>query len=117
LVAFHAFARTQFDLPILSIQCDNGGEFVNTRIDTLCSTYGVLLRFLCPHTSQQNGKAEHALCITNDVIRTLLIQVSLPAFYWVEALYFHLPHKHTTHGGGTILHPLHHLVRGLFSLS
>jgi hypothetical protein len=33
LVAFHAYAKTHFNLPILAIQCDNGGEFVNTRLD------------------------------------------------------------------------------------
>jgi transposase InsO family protein len=82
LVAFHAFAKTHFNLPILAIQCDNGGEFLNTCLDTFCVAHGVLLCFSCPHTSQQNGKAERAIRTTNDVIRTLLFQAYLPPSFW-----------------------------------
>jgi hypothetical protein len=32
----------------------------------------------CPYTSQQNGKAERILRTTNNVIRTLLFQASMP---------------------------------------
>lgn len=32
LIAFHAYVHTQFNLPILAIQCDNGGEFINTHL-------------------------------------------------------------------------------------
>jgi hypothetical protein len=40
----------------------------------------------CPHTSPQNGKTEHTIQSTNNVIRSLLFQASLPARYWVEGL-------------------------------
>uniref|UniRef100_A0A8R7QYA1 Integrase catalytic domain-containing protein n=1 Tax=Triticum urartu TaxID=4572 RepID=A0A8R7QYA1_TRIUA len=70
-LAFHAYAQTQFNLSILSIQCDNGHEFNNTKLDLFFSTNGILLRFSCPYTSQQNGKAERAIRTTNNVIRTL----------------------------------------------
>jgi hypothetical protein len=32
----------------------------------------------CPYTSQQNGKAERTIRTTNNVIRTLLFQASMP---------------------------------------
>ena len=57
-LAFHAYTHTQFNLPILAIQCDNGREFENTKINSLCAHHGILLRFSCPYTSQQNGKAD-----------------------------------------------------------
>jgi hypothetical protein len=41
----------------------------------------------CPYTSPQNGKAECIIRSVNNVIRTLLIQASLPGRYWVEGLH------------------------------
>jgi hypothetical protein len=40
-----------------------------------------------PYTSPQNGKAECIIRSVNNVIRTLLIQASLPGRYWVEGLH------------------------------
>jgi hypothetical protein len=41
----------------------------------------------CLYTSPQNGKAERIICSINNVIRTLLIQPSLPGHYWDEELH------------------------------
>jgi hypothetical protein len=41
----------------------------------------------CPYTSPQNGKAEYIIRTINNVIRTLLIQASLPGRYWAEGLH------------------------------
>jgi hypothetical protein len=38
----------------------------------------------CPYTSPQNGKAERIIHSVNNVIRTLLIEASLPRRYWAE---------------------------------
>jgi hypothetical protein len=40
----------------------------------------------CPYTSPQNSKAERMIWTTNDVMRTLLIQASLPPRLWAECL-------------------------------
>jgi hypothetical protein len=42
---------------------------------------------LCPYTFPQNGKAKHIICTINNVIRTVLIQASLPRCYWAEGLH------------------------------
>jgi hypothetical protein len=42
---------------------------------------------LCPYTSFQNGKAKRIIRSINNVIRTLLIQASLPGRYWAEGLH------------------------------
>jgi hypothetical protein len=42
---------------------------------------------LCPYTSPQNGKTERIIRTINNVIRTLLIQTSLPGRYWAEGLH------------------------------
>ena len=41
----------------------------------------------CPYTSQQNGTAERSIRTINNILRSLLFQVSLPPVYWVEALH------------------------------
>ena len=41
----------------------------------------------CPYTSPQNGKAERMIRTTNNVMRTLLIQASLPPHFWAESLH------------------------------
>jgi hypothetical protein len=86
-VAFHAFVTTHFNLPIRTIQCDNGKEFDNTKLNTFFQTHGTVFRFFCPYTSQQNGKAERAICTTNDGIRCLLFQASMPPNLWAKALH------------------------------
>jgi IS30 family transposase len=83
---FFAYVSTQFGCPIKSIQCDNGREFDNSSSRAFFLANGVSLRMSCPYTSQQNGMAERILRTTNNIIRTLLFQASMPPSYWVDAL-------------------------------
>ncbi|VFQ62925.1 unnamed protein product [Cuscuta campestris] len=48
---------------------------------------GILSRFSCPYTSQQNGRAERTIRTLNNTVRTLLFQANLPPHFWVEALH------------------------------
>jgi hypothetical protein len=91
LASFRAFAYTQFNLHLASIQCDNGREFDNAKLHSLAAAHGIHIRFSCPYTSQQNGKAERVICTVNDIVRALLFQASLPPRFGVEALH------HATH--------------------
>jgi len=84
--AFIAYVHTQFRLPILAFQTDNGREYDNTALRLLLSSHGTQLRLSCPYTSQQNGKAERVLRSTNDYVRTLLIHSAAPSAFWAEAL-------------------------------
>jgi hypothetical protein len=85
-INFKTYVNTHFFLPIKFIQCDNGKEFNNFANRNFFLQHGILLRFSCPYTSPQNGKVERSLCIINDIIRTLLIQSSMPSMFWAEAL-------------------------------
>ncbi|KAL8128606.1 hypothetical protein V2J09_017761 [Rumex salicifolius] len=64
-----------------------GREFDNNDLHSFFSTNGVLLRFSCPHTSQQNGKAERMIRTITDTIRTFLFHGRLSPLFWVEALH------------------------------
>jgi hypothetical protein len=80
------WVSTQFGLTIKVVQCDNGCEFDNHTSRSFFLSQGVQLRMSCPYTSPQNGKAERMIRTTNDVMRTLPIQASLPPCLWAEYL-------------------------------
>jgi hypothetical protein len=84
---FFAYVATQFSCTVKAIQCDNGREFDNSSTRTFLPSKGAQLRMSCPYTSPQNGKAERIIRTINNVIRTLLIQASLPECYWAEGLH------------------------------
>jgi hypothetical protein len=84
---FFAYIATQFSCTVKAIQCDNGREFDNSSTWTFLLSRGAQLRMSCPYTSPQNGKAERIIRTINNVIRTLLIQASLPGRYWAEGLH------------------------------
>jgi hypothetical protein len=87
LLHFFAWVSTQFGLTVKAVQCDNGREFDNSTSRSFFLTRGVQLRMSCPYTFPQNGKAERMIRTTNDVMRTLLIQASLPPRFWAESLH------------------------------
>jgi hypothetical protein len=62
-------------------------EFDNSFTRTFLLSKGAQLRMSCPYTSPQNSKAEHIIRTIKNVIRTLLIQASLPGRYWAEGLH------------------------------
>ena len=47
---------------------------------------GIISQRSCPYTPQQNGVAERKNHHLLDVVRTLLIESSVPTKFWVEAL-------------------------------
>lgn len=49
---FYAYARTQFQLPVFSVQTDNGREFDSHASCELLASHGTVLRLSCPYTSQ-----------------------------------------------------------------
>lgn len=86
LLHFHAYVSTQFQLPLIAFQSDNGKEFDNHAIRSHFANYGTAFWLSCPYTSQQNGKAERILWTLNDCIRSLLIHAGMPPSFWAEAL-------------------------------
>ena len=85
--AFYTFQKhveRMLDAKIKTVQTDWGGEY--RRLSRLFQKEGIAHRVSCPHTSQQNGKAERILRTLNDGVRTLLLHASMPPRWWAEAL-------------------------------
>jgi transposase InsO family protein len=77
LISFHAFVQTQFCRPILAFQSDNGGKFDNKAFGSFLAARGIALCLTCPHTSQQNGRAERLLRTLNDSVCTMLLHAAM----------------------------------------
>ena len=86
ILSFHAYVSTQFQLPILSFQTDNGKEFDNQALRAHFATHGIVFRLSCPYTSSQNGTAERIIRTLNDCVRSMLLHAGMPPSFWVEAL-------------------------------
>jgi hypothetical protein len=84
---FFTYVSTQFGRTVKAIQCDNGCVFDNSSTRFFLLSNGTHLQMSCPYTSPQNGKVECIIRSVNNVIRTLLIQASLPRRYWAEGLH------------------------------
>ena len=50
------------------------------------STHGLIQQTSCPHTSQQNGVAEHKNQTLLEITRALMFEAQVPAHYWREAI-------------------------------
>lgn len=83
---FCAYVRTQFHLPLQSVQANNGCEFGNHASCSFFATHGITLHLSCLYTSQQNGKSERMIRTVNDIIRTLLFHAYMSPPFWAEAL-------------------------------
>lgn len=84
--SFFVYAHTQFGIPVLALQTDNGKEYDSYALRSLLSLHGAVLRLSCPYSSQQNGKAERILRTINDCVRTMLVHSAAPLSFWAEAL-------------------------------
>ena len=49
---FISYVQTQFRLPLLALQTDNGKEYDSNAMHLLLSNLGIQSRLSCPYTSQ-----------------------------------------------------------------
>jgi len=63
------------------------------------------------HQRIKNGKAEHIIRSTNNIIRSLLFQAGLPSAYWAEALHTATLTEHLAYQDPSVLHAALHSLR------
>lgn len=83
---FSIFVQTQFHRDIQSFRSDNGGEFINQYLSHLFLEYGLVHQTSCPHTPEQNGRAERSHRLLMETTLALLHQAGLPVQFWLKAL-------------------------------
>ncbi|KAL4022729.1 hypothetical protein IC575_016474 [Cucumis melo] len=77
--------RTQFSCHIKTLRTDNALEYNDFTFLSFLSQQGTLVQRSCPHTSQQNGRAERKHRHILDSVRALLLSASCPEKFWGEA--------------------------------
>ncbi|RVW59204.1 Retrovirus-related Pol polyprotein from transposon RE1 [Vitis vinifera] len=65
---------------------DSGGEYMSNEFQDFLQSKGIISQRSCPSTPQQNGVAERKNRHLLDVVRTLLLDSSVPPRFWCEAL-------------------------------
>ncbi|MBP1527053.1 MAG: DDE-type integrase/transposase/recombinase [Spiroplasma ixodetis] len=81
------------------LRCDNGKEYINSKLESYCQKEGVLIEPCPAYTSQLNGAAERFNRTLQDKIRALLFDSGYPTSMWEYAaavgvyVYNRLPSK------------------------
>ncbi|KAJ0801453.1 putative RNA-directed DNA polymerase [Helianthus annuus] len=83
---FYELVLTQFKRKIKIIRSDNGTEFVNSQMDNLCKTKGILHQTSCSYTPQQNGVVERKHRHLLNTARALMFQGGLPLRFWSDCV-------------------------------
>ncbi|POM68330.1 Integrase catalytic core protein [Phytophthora palmivora] len=78
--------RTTARLKIKVLRSDNGGEYWNKSMKTLCDDKLIKHEFTVPHNPEQNGIAERTNRTLVEMTRCILKESGLDKSYWCEAM-------------------------------
>ena len=70
-----------------NIHSDGGKEFDKKSMHELFLKHGIYFRKSCPDTQQQNKVAERKHMHLLEMTHCFLIDASLPASFWLDAIY------------------------------
>lgn len=97
-----ALQERRTGLKVKRIRSDNGGEFLSNDWTEYYTQNGIMHERTIPYSPEQNGKAERAVGIVKDGIRTYLIESGLSRGYWGAAA---MNFTHTRNMIPTTRHP------------
>ncbi|CAI7837051.1 unnamed protein product, partial [Closterium sp. NIES-53] len=80
-----------YDLPVLRLHSDRGGDFSSDLLRDFCRGEGILHSFMLPDSPRQNGIAERHIGLVREVARTSMIHAAAPRFLWLVTLESALP--------------------------
>lgn len=83
--SFNAMVKAQRRGPIVYLQCDGGGEFINTEFKKYLAAEGTQLRVNAPYTHEHNPKAERGIRTITEKLNCMLKHAHLASSFWAEA--------------------------------
>lgn len=89
LISFIRQANTRFSskgFKVGAVRSDNGGEFVNQKLQLFYEEQGIRQELTVPEHLYQNGVAERLNQTLLTMARSLLIGAGLPKLFWGEAV-------------------------------
>ena len=81
-INFQKLVERQLNTSIKHLQSDNGGEFLAFK--SYLQSQGICHQVSCPHTPEQNGRAERKIRDLVEIGLALSAQASLPLKYWMQ---------------------------------
>ena len=85
-IEFKELVEKQTSRQIKNFRTDNGGEFINKRLDDYLKSNGIWHEKIIPFTSEQNCVAERLNRTLVERVRCMLLKTILPEELWGEAL-------------------------------
>ena len=82
LLIFKKLVERQLNTSLKHLQSDNGGEFLGFK--SYLQSQGISHQISCPHTPEQNGRAERKVRHLVEIGLALSAQASLPLKYWMH---------------------------------
>jgi len=86
IVRFCSMVKTQFDISVQKMRCDNGTEFTNEPLQAYLPEHRILQEISYVDTPQQNRWVERKNCHILNVARVLRFQASLSIKFWGECV-------------------------------
>lgn len=81
-----AKCEAHFNLKIVHLYCDNGGEYLSSEMKFYCVEKGISYHLTVPRTPQLNGVSERMVRTITDKARTMINGVNLDKVFWGEAV-------------------------------
>lgn len=81
-----AKCEAHFNLKIVHLYCDNGGEYLSSEMKVYCVEKGISYHLTVPRTPQLNGVSERMVRTITEKARTMINGASLDKSFWGEAV-------------------------------
>lgn len=85
LIDYFKLSKTQCNVKVECLRTDNGGEFVNQRVNNLINDWGIRHQKTIAYTPEQNGCVEREMRTNMEAVGSMLDCSSLDKRFWAEA--------------------------------
>jgi len=86
LKSYQTEAECQTGKRIRQLRLDMGREWFNTAWEQYRKDQGLVFQFTTLYAHQQNGTAEHSMCMILDATRSAMAESGMPLKYWANAV-------------------------------
>lgn len=81
-----AKSEAKFNIKLVYLYCDNGGEYLSTEMKDYCIKKGITYHLTVPRTPQQNGVSERMVRTITEKARSILNGAKMDKIFWGEAV-------------------------------
>ncbi|CAD7082063.1 unnamed protein product [Hermetia illucens] len=83
---FVAKSEAHFDLKVVNLYSDNGGEYLSNEMKDYCCEKGITYHLTVPRTPQLNGVSERMVRTITEKARSMIISACMDKIFWGDAV-------------------------------